>query len=458
MRKAINADPKNADARYNLGVILQQLQRHEEAIASFRASLQMRAGADALLNIGVSLHALGRYAEALESYAQALELDPGAVEGHNNAGNALQALGRHEESLAFYDRAIAANPGYVLAHNNRGNALKAIARYGEAIASYRRALEIDPQDADAHHLIGLTQLCLGEYAQGWQGLEWRWKTPGAPGPLRKLSQPLWHGSEDLRGKSILLQAEQGLGDTIQFARYAPLVAERGATVLLDLYAPLVPLMQGIPGVSRVLAPSDPVPPIHLQCPLLSLPLAFGTTLANIPPPISYVSLNTSEASGRRAKIEGGGVKLVGLCWRGNPGYVDDAQRGIRFAELAPLWSVPGVRFVSLQRELIGDEQTQASALRQFVHPGEDFPSTAKMIAALDLVITVDTGWLHWAGSIGTPAWALLNFAPHWVWLTEREDSPWYPSMRLLRQAAPGEWGGVIGRAARMLARLAPLTL
>src|SRR5258708_1080979 len=403
LRKAINAAPKNADARYNLGVILQQLQRHEEAIASFRASLQMRAGADALLNIGVSLHALGRYAEALESYGQAGELDPGGVEGHNNAGNALQALGRHEESLAFYDRAIAANPGYVLAHNNRGNALKAIARYGEAIARCRRALEIDPQDADAHHLIGLTQLCLGEYAQGWQGLEWRWKTPGAPGPLRKLSQPLWHGSEDLRGKSILLQAEQGLGDTIQFARYAPLVAERGATVLLDLYAPLVPLMQGIPGVSRVLAPSDPVPPIHLQCPLLSLPLAFGTTLANIPPPISYVSLNTSEASGRRAKIGGGGGKLVGLCWRRSHCCVAG-------------WGCRG--------------------------EGEGG-------GGVGVVVGGGSGWVDWAGSIGTPAWALLNFAPHWVWLTEREDSPWYPRMRLLRQAAPGEWGGVIGRAARM---------
>lgn len=453
LRRAINADPGDADARYNLGVILQQLQRHEEAIENFRASLRIRAGADALLNIGVSLHALGRYTEALGSYAQALELDPGAAEAHNNAGNALQALGRHEESLAYYDRAIAANPGYLLAHNNRGNALKAIARYRDAIASYRRALEIDPQNADAHHLTGLTQLCLGEYAQGWQGLEWRWKTPGAAGPPRKLSQPLWHGSEDLRGKSILLQAEQGLGDTIQFARYAPLVAERGATVLLDQYAPLVPLMQGIPGVSRVLAPQDPVPPIDFQCPLLSLPLAFGTTLDTIPPAIPYLTLALEEASSRRAKLGGGGAKLVGLCWRGKPGYVNDAQRSIRFAELAPLWSVPDVRFVSLQKELTDDEHAQALALTHFVHPGADFRSTAEMIAALDLVITVDTAWLHWAGSIGKPAWALLDFAPHWAWLTEREDSPWYPSVRLLRQAAPGEWRRPIGTAARMLASL-----
>jgi Tfp pilus assembly protein PilF len=422
LRRAVNADPRDPDAHYNLGCVLQQLQRHEEA---------------------------------LESYAKALDLDPGFAEAHNNGGNVLQALGRHEESLVHYDRAIAANPGYVVAYNNRGNALKAIARYGEAIASYRKALELDPQNAEARHFIALIRLSLGDYAQGWPELEWRWKIPGAAAPLRKLPQPLWLGREALRGKSILLYAEQGLGDTIQFARYAPLVAATGATVLLDVYAPLVVLMRTVPGVTRVLGPQDDAPITDFRCPLLSLPLAFGTTLDSIPPPVPYISLDAREASDWRAKLGGEGVKLVGLCWRGSPGYVNDAQRSIRFGDLGSLWRVPGVRFVSLQKAPHDEERAQMSALPQLVHPGADFPTTARMIAALDLVISVDTVWLTWAASIGRPAWALLNFAPHFTWLTQREDSPWYPGVRLLRQSAPGEWAGVVERAAGMLANASP---
>ena len=450
-RAAARLDPQDATVLVLLGTVLVAQERLQEASQVLRRAAALDpGGVDAHYNLGVAQQRLGRHEEAVASYARAVALDPDYGEAHNNLGNALQSAGRHQEALAHYERAIAAVPGYGIAHNNRGNALKALARYREAIASYGEALAIDPQDADAHYYTGLARLCLGEYAEGFREYEWRWKRPGAPRPARALPQPLWLGAEDLRGKSILLHAEQGLGDAIQFLRYAPLVAKMGATVLLQTHAPLLPLMRAVPGVSRVLAPGEDAPRTDFHCPLLSLPLAFGTTLQTIPAPGGCFAVDAARTAQWRAQLAEGGEKLVGVVWRGSALYENDAERSIGFAALSPLWEVPGVRFVSLQKELLDEERAPAAALPQLAHPGADFAGTAEMIAALDLVIAVDTGWVHWAGAIGIPAWVMLNFAPHWPWLTVREDSPWYPGARLYRQSAPGDWAPVIARVAAAL--------
>jgi len=443
LRRVAAARTQDADAQYNLGVALQRLGRHEEALAPLQSSAALRGeGADVLAAIGLALQETGRVDGAIEKYRRALELAPGEPVLHNNLGNALQALSRYDEAIGHYRAALAADPGYLVAHNNLGNALRALGRHAEAIESYRRAIALDPENADAHYYIGLAQLCLGDYAEGWRGYDYRHRRPEAGTP-RKFREPLWLGKEDLRGKSILLHAEQGLGDVLQFARYAPLVAQKGAAVLLEVYAPLAPLMREVPGVSRVLVQGERPPQYDFHCPLASLPLAFGTTLETIPPPVRYA---------RRAAHGEGGLR-VGVCWRGSALYVNDRQRSVPMEVFAPLLHVPGIRFVSLQKDLATEEVRLAAGLGDFIHSDADFAGTASTICTLDLVVTIDTAWGPWSACVGTPAWVLVNSAPHWVWLTGREDSPWYPGLRLFRQRAPGEWHEVIERAARALAEL-----
>jgi ADP-heptose:LPS heptosyltransferase len=245
--------------------------------------------------------------------------------------------------------------------------------------------------------------------------------------------------------------EQGLGDAIQFVRYAPLIAAKGVNVLLETPAILAPLFAGLPGVSRIVIQGEPLPLTDFHCPLLSLPLAFGTTLETIPAIVPYLLADLQATAAWRTKLSKNGEKLVGLCWRGSADYRGDHERSIRFADFAPLLTVPGIRFVSLQKELTDEERRLAGAL-PLVHPGEDFKSTAELIAALDLVISVDTAWAHWAGAIGKPFWVLLPFSPHWVWLMERADSPWYPTARLFRQSKIGDWKGVIRNVKKELAK------
>jgi hypothetical protein len=259
------------------------------------------------------------------------------------------------------------------------------------------------------------------------------------------------GNEDLQGKTILLHAEQGLGDLIQAFRYVPLVAAKGGAVVLEVPEALKPLVAGLSGVKRVVVCGDPLPLTDFHCPLFSLPLAFGTTIETIPSTIPYLSVDQAVARQWRAKLAAKGKKLVGVCWRGNPNYGKDHERSIRLADFAPLLSVPGIRFVSLHKELTKEEQRLADGL-PMVNPGVDFKSTAELIAALDLVISVDTAWTHWTGAIGKPVWVLLHYSPHWVWLTEREDSPWYPTARLFRQPRIGDWKGVIQSVKKELAK------
>lgn len=442
-RRAADLRP-DADTLYNHGVALQRLGRHAEAERRLRASLARADSADAWVHLGVSLHEQGRMQEALAGYGRALALAPGLPEAHNNAGNALLALGRAAESLAHFDAALQLRPGDAGVHCNRGNALRALGRHREALEGYAEARRLDPRDPDAHRLAGLVHLSLGEYREGWPLFEWRHRA-GA-GQASALASPQWDGAADLEGRSVLLHAEQGLGDTVQFARYAPLLAARGAEVTLQVYAPLVRLMQGIPGVRRVIGPDEPRPATDLHCPLASLPHAFRTGFDEVPAPLAYLRIDAAEAAQWRRRLGAGEDRLVGVCWRGNPGYVNDAERSMALADLAPLLDAPGHRFISLQREQTPEEAALAASLPRLSHPALGFEEAARAIAAFDHVIAVDTVWLHWAASLGTPSSALLAFSSHWVWPHARATSPWYPEVRLCRQPTPGDWRGAVAQA------------
>jgi tetratricopeptide (TPR) repeat protein len=445
-------DPVNVDALNASGKLLRHLGRNDAAVACYDRVLAINSESLIALNDrGIVLIEMGRYHEALANFERALAIKPDFVEALNNRGNVLEKLTRYDDALISYDRALAIRPDDFGTLDNRAIALAKLGRFEESLESEDAAQKVRPDFARAHVHEGITRLRMGDFERGFRKYEWRWIDDAPEGPRRKFLQPLWMGKADLSGRSVLLHFEQGLGDAIQFVRYAPLVAAKGANVLLEVPAILAPLMAGLRGVSRIVIQGESPPQTDFHCPLLSLPLAFDTVLETIPASIPYLSVDQQAAAAWRARLSKGSERLVGLCWRGSPGYKYDHERSIRFADVAPLLTVPGIRFVSLLKELTDEERQLADAL-PLVHLGEDFKSTAEMIAALDLVISVDTAWAHWAGAIGKPFWALLSFAPHWVWMMERGDSPWYPTARLFRQPKIGDWKGVIRNVKKELAK------
>jgi Flp pilus assembly protein TadD len=451
-RRAVALEPGNAQFHHNLAVVLHALGRPHEAEESARLALALRPEmAEAHCLLAIALVELGRLQEAEQSCREAIALRPGFAEPHNILGNALREQGRLQEAERSCREAIALKPGFAEAYNHLAVTLFALGRMDEAEQSYREAIALKPDYTDAH--VNLSQLCLlrGRFAEGWQEYGWRWRRNDMARP-DTAGHRLWRGDEDIAGKTMLLIAEQGLGDTIHFARYAKLVAAKGATVIVEVPKVLAPLLAGTPGLGRVIAEGGKPPPNDFHCPLISLPHAFQTRLEDIPPPLDHLQAVQGAAAEWRAQLGGRGEKLVGLAWRGSPVYKGDRFRSIRLAALEALLQLPGIRFVSLQKELRDDERAIAERARSFVHPGRDFKSTAQLIAALDLVVSVDTVWAHWAGSIGKPVWLMISHPPHWCWMLGRDDSPWYPSARLFRQPQSGDWATVIGNVGSELAR------
>lgn len=479
MEHALALKPDAAEIHFNRGVILQALMRSQEALAAYEQAIALHPGyAEAWLNRGNALETLARPDEALSSYEHAVALRPGLAPAHFNRGNLLRRLGRREDALMEYTRALASHPGYVEAWNNRGNILRELNRPGEALSDYDRALALRADYAEAwlnrgivldalgrraealasfervlalrsdhpeaHYCLALHRLLHGDFGRGWAGYEWRWKASDAA-TAPAFPQPPWLGREDLAGKTILLHAEQGYGDTLQFCRYARLVADLGARVILQVQPPLRSLLTRLAGPVQVVAQGDPLPPFDVHCPLMSLPLAFGTELASIPAEIPYLSADPTETAAWRARLGETDTPRVGLAWSGRPAHRNDMNRSIPLAELAPLFQA-GAEFISLQKDVREeDRESLAStpAIRDFGGQLRDYADTAALIACLDLVITVDTSVAHLAGALGKPVWILLPSDPDWRWLLGREDSPWYPSARLFRQTRLHEWGSAI---------------
>ena len=444
--KALALKPDYAEACNNRGNALQMLRRYDEALASYDRALVARPDhAETLNNRGVTLYELRRFEDAVVDYQAAIAARPDYAEAFFNLGNALQKLNRFDAALASYDKTLALRPEYAEGHNSRGLALKEMRQIEQASASYRKAIAIKPDYPEAHWNEAILQLLTGDFDHGWRGREWRWKSSALGLRQRDFSQPLWLGSESIEGKTILLHSDEGLGDAIHFCRYAPLVAARGAQVVVEVERPLQPLMSDVSGVSISVARGEPLPGFDLHCPLSSLPLAFGTRLETIPSTTPYLRApDSSHPWNARLGTKDG--PRIGLVWAGNPQHKNDHNRSIALGELSPLFDVAAT-FVSLQKDVRAADQAVLDRIG-LVDLGPElrsFADTAAVISQLDLVISVDTSVAHLAGALGRPVWVLLPFVPDWRWLLDRDDSPWYPTARLYRQNETRKWDDVVVR-------------
>lgn len=455
--QAIALDPALYQAYFKRGSILQELKDYTRALQSYdRAIAIHQAYPEAWLNRGALLQQLKEPQDALASYEQAVALSPDYAEGWCNRGMLLRELGQADAALASFDQAIRIRSDFAEAWFGRGTALAQARQVDAALASYDRAIALKPELAEAHYNRALAQLLAGDYAAGWQGYEWRWKntTKLFMGEPRFFREPLWLGRDELGGKRILIYAEQGLGDTLQFCRYIRLLADRGAEVIFEVQAPLVGLLGRLSGVSRVIAAGAPLPQFDYQCPLMSLPLCFKTTVSSIPAEIPYVVNDARKISDWQARLGEKSRPRIGLVWSGNALQGNDRNRSIPIADL--IAGLPReYDYICLQKEI---RATDRSALAQSpwigtyeAHLG-DFSDTAALAATTDLVISVCTSAVHLAGALGLRTWALLSFDADWRWLLERSDTPWYPTMTLYRQARPGDWRGVFERVATDLGR------
>ena len=436
--------PAHFDALHLIGVVRQQQGRDAEAIAFIDRALALRPdNAAALSNRALSLRALGRAHEALACCDRALAVKPDFADAHNNRGLALAALKRPAEALKSYEAALSHAPAHIDALNNCGIALFEVNRLDEALVCFDRVLALRPGHVHGSWNRAQVLLLMGDFARGWPEHEGR--LASNPRLKRGFTQPLWLGDAPLAGRTILLRAEQGLGDTIQFCRYAPMVAARGARVVLEVQRPLVDLMRTLDSAIEVVARGDALPEFDLHCPLLSLPLAFKTELTTIPARTPYLRAPAG-AIDWKSRL---GTKRprIGLVWSGNPGHKRDATRSIPFYALMPLLDIDA-SFVSLQKDVRASDAAVLKQTVQVVDVADNltsFAETASLIATLDLVISVDTSAAHLTGALGKPLWLLLPQVPDWRWLMGRDDSPWYPTARLFRQDTTRAWGGVVAR-------------
>ncbi len=445
-REALRIDPNYPDALNNLGIVLQNLGRSEEAIACYRKALRLRPhSSETYNNLGVALAARDRHEDAIMAYRSALQLLPDSAAAYSNLGNAFRQIGLVDDALAALDRALQLNPNYAEGHNNKAVALVQAGEPAKAVASYDRALELKPDYPDAYLNRALARLLLGDYEGGLEDYEWRWHRPGRGMP--NWGRPLWDGSDPV-GRTILLWGEQGLGDTLQFCRYAALLASRGATPLLCVPEPLVRLLRTVPGVAQVASSSDKLPPFSCHAPLMSfMRLVKMRSLDEAPAPVPYLSADPAAAASCRERVRAGADLVVGVVWRGNPQYAGDKIRSVPPELVAPLAKVPGVRVVSLMKETTEEERQATGAADVGGTAWADFAEAAAAFVNCDLVISVDTAGAHLAGALGLPVWIALPSAPDMRWGLGREDSPWYPTARLFRQERRGEWGPVFARLA-----------
>jgi len=463
--QAVALQPDYAEAHANRANTLTALRRYDEALEACGRALALTPEyAEAFCYSGDALHGLQRFDDALVGFDQALTLRPAYADAHCNRGATLHALKRYEEALAACDRCIALQPDHAQAHCNRGVTLQDLMRCDEALESYDRALVLRPDFASAHNNAALCRLLVGDYERGWQEHEWRWQTDQLADESRSFPQPLWLGSGELAGKTILLHAEQGFGDTLQFCRYVPLVAAHGARVTLEVQPPLKELMRSLEGAAQVISRGEPPPAFDLHCSLLSLPLALCTRLDTIPARTPYLAAPEDKARAWRDRFAGHEKRRIGLVWAGNPRkelancFRVDALRSMEFAQLAPLLEVSDCEFYSLQKGDDAIRQLRESSLRQqlvdWTDELRDFSDTAALIENLDLVVTVDTAVAHLAGALNKPVWLLNRYNTCWRWLLDREDSPWYPTARLFRQDASRDWDGVVTRVCAALREFA----
>lgn len=464
MRKAIQRSPAMADYHVRLAQVYATLDRWEEAAASFRRVIRLKKDhVEALVGLGRALVKQKALAAALDHFRAAIAADPGSVLAHNELATTLTTLGRDDEALTAFRRVVDLVPDSAPAHINLAHCLWRLGDAEQALDGFEKAAAINPSSLAAHEALALHRMARammslrqGRFAEGWDGLEWRWQTKDYVRKGGGFSGPMWDGV-DVAGGTILLHSEQGLGDAIQFVRYAPLIADRGWRVFLSCFRPLARLFRRLPSVEKVLVHGeDAFPETDARAPLMSLPRIFGTTLVTIPALVPYLTVDPADADAWRARLASYPGRKVGLVWAGNPQYIYDSSRSMPVEFFRRLADVPDVTFFSLQ---FGEAAPAFVALSgdRFVDLSRDlgdFLNTAAIIANMDLVISTDTSVAHLAGALGGRVWTLLSTVADWRWFEEREDRPWYPTMRLFRQTETGDWAGVMARVRAELALLA----
>jgi tetratricopeptide (TPR) repeat protein len=451
LERALAINPNHVEACFNLGNIYFVQKKYDEAAACFKRAVGARPEyADAWCNLGNVLKTQRKLDEAVDSYNHALALLPDHADLYCNLGDALHLRGNLDEAMACFKRTMALNPEHTKACNCLGNAYFDKGMLKESVAHCARAVELNPEFYDAQMNVSLLQLLQGEYLAGWRNYEVRWKVY----PARQFEQPLWQGAAALdgpgspaariQGRRILLHTEQGLGDALQFLRYVPLVHAAGGTVVLDVPPRLRRLAAQLPGVAALVTTGDVLPAFDCQCPLMSLPQAFGTTLESIPARVPYLAA-PAEALQTAARLPWHqGVMRIGLAWTGNATHPKNWARSIPLAMLEPLFRLDGAHFFSLQLGPgVAELATVKADITDLAPVTGDMADTAAQMAHLDLILTIDTSIAHLAGALARPTWLLLPALPDWRWLLDREDSPWYPTVRLFRQPKAGDWQSVV---------------
>ncbi|MBP2316161.1 tetratricopeptide repeat protein [Azospirillum soli] len=449
LRRLLRLKPFLTDQRLQLGRALLLDGRPEEAVEAFMTLLGiLPASVAAYTNLGVALRRLGRLDEAVAAYRSALGFSPGEPGTLNNLGIALQELGAYAEAVACFHRAIAVKPEDAATHLNLSLAARDEMRVDASIALARRAVRLDPAQAEGHTALGFGLLLQGRLEEGFAEYEWRSRMADFPSPRRGFASPAWDGS-DLTGRTLLIHDEQGVGDTIMLARYAPLLQSRGVRVHLECNRQLVRLLSSMPGIDGVIGRFEPPPPHDAHVALASVPHRLGTTLYTIPAETPYLRAEPElvRAWSERLSSEGGGRLRVGLVWAGNPEFKGDRLRSPGLAAFRPLLDVAGIDFYGLQKGPGRRDLEHAGPLpASFTDLGAtigDFADTAAIMDQLDLIVSSCTGPAHLAGALGRPVWTVLPFAPDWRWLEHGVCTPWYPTMRLFRQERPGDWTGVL---------------
>lgn len=458
--EAIRLAPDYADAIFNLGNAKRAAGDNISAAEQYRAALGVAPNhRDAANNLGLVLAEVGQADAALAAFDLVLRADPGDAGILGNKGNLLRQLGRFDDALACFGRGLEAAPGDFRLLGNRALTLQHRGALDDAIAAYGEALAAAPDDVHLRCNHAQALLLAGDFAPGWAEFEWRLREPGAAKDAH-LTTPRWDGA-DPSGKTLLLTAEQGLGDTIQFARYARVLAARGAQAVLAVAPRMVRLCAEVSGAAEVVGEADPPPAHDAHIPLMSLPHLLETDAATIPAEVPYIAAEPERVAHWRDRLGAEEAGLgVGIAWQGNPAYEHDRARSIPLDAFAPLFDVPGTHFFVLQRDLGREALGQVAGRAAVTDLGPEldqeaaFVDTAAVLESLDLVISSDTAIPHLAGALARPVWLLLPYAPDWRWMIGRDDSPWYPTMRLFRQSAPGDWAGVVARVAAELSELA----
>jgi tetratricopeptide (TPR) repeat protein len=443
--KSLKVDPRQPDVHHNRGLALHQLGHHDQALASFDRAIELRPDyAEAYCNRAITLAEQGRFDRAVVGYDRAITLKPGYAVAYYNRAIALEKLRRYPESLASYDKAIAIDPGMAKAYCNRGGILETLGQLDAAMASYDRAIAIDPGLPDAQNNKSLLELLTGDFEQGWRRYEWRWQST-LKSKQEFFAQPLWLNDVSIEGRTILIHAEQGFGDTIQFCRYIERVAALGARVIFRVAEPLLSLMRSLPVDCTIVPEGAVVPAFDFHCPLLSLPLAFKTTLKTIPAERPYLRVDEDKRASWGERLGARSKPRVGIAWSGSKAHRRDHFRSMTLSQIEPLLDLD-LDWHCLQKEVNEHERAKLNQSRRVALHGEalhDFSDTAALIETMDLVISIDSSPVHLAGALQKPVWVLLPYVPDFRWLLHRSDSPWYPSATLFRQSQPGIWDDVI---------------